>query len=169
MMSHKEREGVGVGLYVTQVHKVIRVWQRERWGVRKSPNLCDFINEKPLSVYVRNTNFVTSFKKGHTCHQFLSILYWSNGEYWSQKCTQNGNIHSTKLDVYAEKQSASNLSFISSQLKQGRKYNALASSPLITHQNWWDTSFVELLFGKSWKSTRKHRISEKKLDSLSNL
>ena len=44
--------------------------------------------------------------------QFRSILYWSNSEYWSQKRTQNGNIHSSKLDVYAEKQSVSNLSFI---------------------------------------------------------
>ena len=25
-----------------------------------------------------------------------------NSEYWSQKCTQNGNIHSIELDVYAE-------------------------------------------------------------------
>ena len=40
------------------------------------------------------------------CHQFLRISYWSNSEYWSQKCTLNGNIHSTKLDVYAVKQSA---------------------------------------------------------------
>ena len=29
-----------------------------------------------------------------------------------KKRTQNGNIHSIKLDVYAVKQSASNLSFI---------------------------------------------------------
>ena len=25
--------------------------------------------------------------------QFLSISYWNNSELWSQKCTQNGNIH----------------------------------------------------------------------------
>ena len=35
------------------------------------------------------------------CHQFLNISYWSNSEYWSQKRTQSGNIHSTELDVYA--------------------------------------------------------------------
>ena len=52
-----------------------------------------------------------------------------NSEYWSQKCAKNGNIHSIELDVHAEKQSVSNLSFILSQLKQGRKYYALASSP----------------------------------------
>ena len=28
------------------------------------------------------------------CHQFLSISYWSNSEYWSQKRIQNGNFHS---------------------------------------------------------------------------
>ena len=57
-----------------------------------------------------------------------------NSEYWSQKCTQNGNIHSIELDVYGEKQSASNL-FLP-QLKQSRKYYAHACSPLTTHQNW---------------------------------
>ena len=57
----------------------------------------------------------------HTCHQFLSISYWSKSEHWSQKRNQNGNIHSKELDVYAEKQSASNLSLILPQLKQGRK------------------------------------------------
>ena len=62
-------------------------------------------------------------------HQFLGISYWSKSEYWSQKRSQNGNIHSTKLDVYAEKQSESNLSFISLTPKQGRKYHALAYSP----------------------------------------
>ena len=51
----------------------------------------------------------------HLCHQFLSILYRHNSEYWTQTCTQNGNIHSMKLDVYAEKQSASNIPFVSSQ------------------------------------------------------
>ena len=74
--------------------------------------------------------YVTSFSV------FYTVV---NSEYWSQKCTQNGNIHSIELDVYAEKQSTSNLSFILPQLKQGRKYYALASSPLTTHQNWYDT------------------------------
>ena len=40
------------------------------------------------------------------------FTYWSNSEYWSQKGTQNGNIHSMKLNVYAVKQSVSHLSFI---------------------------------------------------------
>ena len=71
----------------------------------------------------------------YKCHQFLSILYWSNSESWSQKRIQYGNIHFIKLDVYADKQSASNPSFISSQHKQGRRCNALASSPLTTLQN----------------------------------
>ena len=57
-------------------------------------------------------------------------------KYWSQKHTQSVNIHSIELDVYAEKQSPSKLSFILPQLKQGRKYYALASSPLTTRQNW---------------------------------
>ena len=60
-------------------------------------------------------------------------------EYWSQKRTQNDNIHSMKLDVYVVEQSMSNLSFILSQHKHGRKYYALASSPLTTCQNWYDT------------------------------
>ena len=51
------------------------------------------------------------------CQQFLSISYWSNIEYLSQKRTQNGNIHTTKLDVYAVQQSVSNLSFMLSQHK----------------------------------------------------
>ena len=67
------------------------------------------------------------------------------------------------------------ISLILSPLKQSRKYYALASSPFTTRQNWYNTcsdrlfnSCVELLFGKSWKLTRKFRIPEKKLDSLSN-
>ena len=44
-----------------------------------------------------------------------------------------------KLDVYVVEQSMSNLSFILSQHKQGRKYYALTSSPLTTCQNWYDT------------------------------
>ena len=47
-----------------------------------------------------------------------------------QTCIQSGNIHYIKLDVYAQKQSMTNPSFISSQHKQGRKYNTLTSSPL---------------------------------------
>ena len=63
----------------------------------------------------------------------------NNSEYWSQKHTQNGNIHSTKLDVYVEKQSGLNPSFILSQHKQGRKYYTLASYPLTARQNWYNT------------------------------
>ena len=51
----------------------------------------------------------------------------------------SGNIHSTELDVYAVKQSHQNLSFNSPQRMQGRKYYALASSPLTTDQSWYDT------------------------------
>ena len=71
----------------------------------------------------------------YVCHQFLSISYWSNNEYWSQKHTQSGNIHSTELDVYAEKQSAANLSFILSQHKQGRNFlNSIVLLMLILGQ-----------------------------------
>ena len=63
-------------------------------------------------------------------------------EYWSQKRTQNDNIHSMEFDVYAVRQSATNLSFILSQRKQGRKYYALASSTLTTCQNWYNTAAV---------------------------
>ena len=48
----------------------------------------------------------------HLCHQFLIILYWSNSEYQSQKHSQNDKIHYMELDVYAVRQSTSNLSFI---------------------------------------------------------
>ena len=34
---------------------------------------------------------------------FSSISYCSNSEYWTQKYTQNGNIHSIILDVYDER------------------------------------------------------------------
>ena len=44
----------------------------------------------------------------YQCHQFLIISYWYwYSEYWTQTCAHNGNIHSIKLEVYAEKQSAS--------------------------------------------------------------
>ena len=59
-------------------------------------------------------------------------------QYWSQKRTQNGNIHSTKLDVYVEKQSTS-ISYILPQLKQGRKFYAFSSYPLTARQNWYNT------------------------------
>ena len=72
----------------------------------------------------------------YKCHQFLSISYWSNSEYWTEKGTQSGNVHSTELDVFAVKQSTLDLSLILSQHKQGRKYYALTSSPLTTRQNW---------------------------------
>ena len=51
-----------------------------------------------------------------------------------------------ELDVYAEKQkqSASILSFILSQLNLGRKYYALASSPFTTRQNWYNTNLKGL-------------------------
>ena len=54
--------------------------------------------------------------------------YWSNSEYWSQKRTKNGNIHSAKLDVYAEKQSVSNLSFMSTYLNQDVGYGILSQT-----------------------------------------
>ena len=65
----------------------------------------------------------------------------SISEYWSQKRTQNGSIHSAKLDVYAEKQSKSNLSFILSQHKQGKKLTGHLSGEkadhLVTRLNFW--------------------------------
>ena len=59
----------------------------------------------PRSLGLKQRKLIQG-KKVYICHQFLSISYWSNSEYWSQKRTQIGNIHSTKLDGYAEKQSA---------------------------------------------------------------
>ena len=59
-----------------------------------------------------------------------------NSEYWSQECTQNGTIHSIELDVYAEKQSDSNLSFILSQLKKGRKLNIDDVTTSVHHYNY---------------------------------
>ena len=68
--------------------------------------------KKPrLKLIVNTTIYVTSFLVFHTEETVLVI-----------KRTQGGNIHSTKLDVYAVKQRALNPSFISSQHKQGRKY-----------------------------------------------
>ena len=67
------------------------------------------------------------------------VSHQSNSEYWSQKRIQSGSIHSIKLDVYAVKQSALDLSFNSPQHRQGKKYYALASSPFTTHQNQYDT------------------------------
>ena len=66
-------------------------------------------------------------------HQFLSILYWSSSEYWSQTSNQNNSIHSIKLDVYAVKQSVQDLSFISSQNKQGEKLCYTKEHRGITH------------------------------------
>ena len=85
----------------------------------------------------------------HTCRQFFSILILKQ-----QYCIGLKNIlrmvtsilqNQMSMLSYAEK-CAVNLSFILSQLKQGRK-----------------------LFGKTWKLTRKLRTPEKKLDSLSNI
>ena len=69
------------------------------------------------------------------CHQFLNISYKSNSEYWSQKCIQNGSIHSFKLDVYAAKQSTLDLSFNSPQRRQGKKTLSSHFLPLATPQN----------------------------------
>ena len=74
-------------------------------------------------LYWNLTNFISYFFftifqiSSHLYHQFLSISYFSNSEYWSQKLAQSGNIHSTELAVYAVKQSTLSLSFILSQHK----------------------------------------------------
>ena len=70
---------------------------------------------KQVTRFRVNNQFITKEYEADTkyvYHQFLSISSCINSEYWSQKCTQNGDIHSTDLDVYVEKQSASNFSFI---------------------------------------------------------
>ena len=64
----------------------------------------------------------------HTCHQFNSISYWSNSEYWSQKHTQNGNIHSSKIRCLCWEAECINY--------------ALAYSPLTTCQNWYNTFLI---------------------------
>ena len=55
---------------------------------------------------------LATLEGSNICHQFLSISYLSNSEYWSQTRILIGNIHSIKLDVYAEKQSVTIPSFI---------------------------------------------------------
>ena len=86
-----------------------------------------------LGLAQPSTIDVTSFSVFHT-KATVSI--------GRKKLTQNGNIHSVKLDVYAVKQRASNLSFI---YKLGRKYYTLASSPLTTHKNLYDTRSLRIL------------------------
>ena len=80
---------------------------------------------------------VTSFSVFHT---------EVNSEYWSQLGILKGNIHYLGLDVYGEEQSASNLSLFLPQPKQDRKYYTLTCSPLTTCQNWYENSYVRLLF-----------------------
>ena len=43
---------------------------------------------------------------------FSSISYYSNSEHWTQKCAQNGNVHSIILDVNDESQSVQNPPFL---------------------------------------------------------
>ena len=59
-------------------------------------------------TYVDNKLNITSFS---------SISYWSNSEYWPQKCAQSGNIHSIILDVHVGRQSAKNFPFNPLQCK----------------------------------------------------
>ena len=55
-----------------------------------------------------NVNLIT--EKTHiNVTSFSSIPYWRNSEYWTQKRTQSGNIHSIILDVHVAKQSAQNI------------------------------------------------------------
>ena len=49
------------------------------------------------------------------CHQFFSISYRGNCEYWTQKRAQSGHIHSIILDVHGVRQSAQNFPFNASQ------------------------------------------------------
>ena len=70
---------------------------------------------------------LATLEGSNICHQFLSISYLSNSEYWSQTPIQSGNIHSIKFDVYAEKLSVTNPSFIfelssSSNVKEGVEF-----------------------------------------------
>ena len=76
---------------------------------------------------------------GYVCHQFLKyfILEWQLE--LVSKTYSELRIHSIKLDVYAVKQSALDLSFNSPQRRQGRNYYALTSFPFTTSQNWYDT------------------------------
>ena len=60
------------------------------------------------------------------CHLLMSpVSQYFILKHWSQKRTQNGNIHTTKLDVYAVKQSESNLFFIF--IPTQARYNILCS------------------------------------------
>ena len=85
-------------------------WVRYLWakrGVAKeeklsifSPALCP---HSPLSLSMIILIDVTSSS---------SILYCSNSEHWSQKCSQSGNIHSIILNVYVDRQSLKNFPFL---------------------------------------------------------
>ena len=68
------------------------------------------------------------------CHQFLSISYWSNSEFWSQKRIQNGNIHSIKLDVYAESRVSQIFLFIIHPSSQQQQQQHLES---FTTADYW--------------------------------
>ena len=118
-----------------------RAWSQSvsSWPTRSSTQRTSSYSAAIMSVPVL-TGFTDStmnvsqklrfyFGNSYKCRQFLSISYWSNSEYWTEKGTQSGNVHSTELDVFAVKQSTLDLSLILSQQKQGRKYYALASSP----------------------------------------
>ena len=85
------------------------------------------IEVQPKVVSIRNLIF----------HQFLSISYWSYSEYWSQTSKQNDGIHSTKLDVYAVKQSAQNLSYVHLwPLSSGKSVTYIDSSCAVDRTNY---------------------------------
>ena len=80
----------------------------------------------PLSAfkYAKHSIFSIPMQLGAASHNaplsFNGIQTDNIDQYWSQKLSQNGNIHSTKLDVYVEKQSMSvSLIFYPNSNKEG--------------------------------------------------
>ena len=89
------------------------------------PSLFSNIQNSDLSGFqiptvLRSDNWIFS-RTGHmtwmNVTSFSSISYFRNSEYWSQKHTQSGNIHSIILDIHVVRQSAHNFPLIFLQCK----------------------------------------------------
>ena len=92
-----------------------------------------------LVHWIHIKNYITLCATLHLCHQFLSIFYWSNSGYWTQKCIQSGNIHSIILDVNAFKQSLQNFPFNSPQHKVDKNLMLSLLLPWKLNRNLYDT------------------------------
>ena len=96
------------------VHEFFHLFNAHVWNWLGAWLGCNLLKVTTLNEGCLKPNsrlVLTGWQITYECHQFLSISYWSNSEFWSETCIQNGNIHSIKLDVYAEKQSATKFLF----------------------------------------------------------